>query len=224
MLDKSGDQLEQPYRRLLYAGVLCAVICYPFAVHSSVFSGSIIPGLVILIILLALLSLTFLMQHSWITGLLLLLLTFLAIGITLLKGESTGLSLLHTPPIAINLILGLLFASTLLPGRNPLISRFASKIHGDVLDKPTQEYTRSVTQFWVAVFFFMAIESWLMAAFAPHRVWSLFTNFINYLIVLLIFVVEYQIRIRRLAHLKHPGFFRFLLSLFRIDMRSMLRL
>lgn len=222
MLDKSSEQPGQPLRRLLNAGVLFAVICYPFAVHSSVFSGSIVPGLVILFLLLALLGLTLLMQHSWFGGVSLLALAVLATGVTLMQGESAGLSLLHMPPVAINLILGLLFASTLLPGRTPLISRFASKVHGGALDEQTQGYTRRVTQLWVAVFFLMAIESWLLALLASHQVWSLFTNFINYLVVLLVFVVEYQVRIRRLTHLEHPGFFRFLLSLFRMDMRSML--
>jgi uncharacterized membrane protein len=214
--------LGQPFRRFLQGGVLCAVICYPFAVHSSVFSGSIIPGLVILMLLLVLIALTLLMQRNWLGGLSLLLLTALATGITLQQGESAGLSLLHTPPIVINLILGLLFSSTLLPGKTPLVSRFASKQHGGILDRPTREYTRRITQLWVAVFFFMAIESWLMATLAPHQVWSLFTNFINYLVVLLVFVVEYQVRIRRLAHLEHPGFLRFLISLFKVDMRNIL--
>ena len=68
----------------------------------------------------------------------------------------------------------------------------------------------------------MAIESWLLAMLASHAVWSLFTNFINYLIVLLVFMFEYRVRIRRLAQLEHPGFFRFLFSLRKLDMRGLL--
>jgi uncharacterized membrane protein len=179
--------------------------------------------MVILVLLLALSALTLLIQHNWIGGFTLLLFSALATGILLQEGKSAGLSMLHTPPIAINLILGVLFASTLFPGRTPLVSRFARMEHGGILDEPTRRYTRRITQLWVVVFIFMAIQSWLLAVLASHQVWSLFTNFINYLIVLMVFVVEYQVRIRRLAHLEHPGFFRFLLSLFKIDMRNMFR-
>jgi uncharacterized membrane protein len=220
MQDLSSDRSGMPLRRLLRTGVLLAVICYPFAVHSSVFSGSVMPGVTALLLLLGLGGIALLLQRRWPEGGLLILLTLLASGLAFLYGA--GLSLLHLPPIIINLILGTVFASTLLPGRIPLISRFASAFHRQELDTPTRRYTRRVTQLWVAVFFSMAIVSWLLAIWASHEVWSLFTNFISYLVVLLVFVIEYQVRIRRLPQLEHPGFVRFLLALRKMDLRSLL--
>lgn len=221
MQDLSSDKSGTPLRRLLHTGVLLVVICYPFAVHSSVFSGSILPGVTTLLLLLGLGGITLLLQRRWPEGALLILLTLLASGLAFLYGA--GLSLLHLPPIVINLILGLIFASTLLPGRTPLISRFARAFHRHELDRATRRYTRAVTQLWVAVFFIMAIASWLLTVWASHEVWSLFTNFISYLVVLLVFVIEYQVRIRRLPQLEHPGFIGFLLSLRKMDLRALWR-
>ena len=53
--------------------------------------------------------------------------------------------------------------------------------------------------------------------------WSLFTNFINYLLVLMVFLIEHKIRQLSLPKLDHPGFIGFLLALRHFDPRILLK-
>lgn len=131
--------------------------------------------------------------------------------------------LLYMPPVLINLLLFVLFAQTLLPRRRPLITAFAERFHNMTADPSTYRYTRRVTQVWSWVFGLMMLQSLLLAIAASREVWSLFTNFINYLLILMIFFVEYRIRLRRLPHLNHPGFVNFLLSLKEVNPRELLK-
>jgi uncharacterized membrane protein len=116
----------------------------------------------------------------------------------------------------------MLFGYTLLPGQRPLISRFAEILHGHVLDTLTLRYTRGVTLLWSSLFALMTLESLLLGLLAEPAIWSLFTHFINYLVLLLVFFLEYRLRLRHLPHLEHPGFFGFLCSLRRVDWRRLL--
>jgi uncharacterized membrane protein len=106
-------------------------------------------------------------------------------------GEAVGL--MYLPPVLINAALLILFGRTLLPGVTPLVARVAALWRG-TLDQEVARYTRRVTAAWTVFFAIMALESMALALFAPLHVWSLFTNFVNYLLVLLFFVVEYQLR------------------------------
>ncbi|MEJ2591025.1 MAG: hypothetical protein P8178_06450, partial [Candidatus Thiodiazotropha sp.] len=130
--------------------------------------------------------------------------------------------LLRVPPVAINGILCLLFGTTLTAGRKPLITRFAELMHGHALDDNALRYTRGVTLMWTSLFALMTAECLLLALFAGAETWSLFTNFVNYAVVLLAFFIEYRIRIHRLADLQHPGFTGFLVALSRIEWRKLL--
>lgn len=121
--------------------------------------------------------------------------------------------LLYLPPILINLLLFILFAQTLLPRRRPLVTAFAERFHNIEADPFTYRYTRRVTLLWSWVFGLMMLQSLALSVAASREIWSLFTNLINYLLVLIIFFVEYRIRLRQLPHLNHPGFVNFLLSL-----------
>jgi len=199
--------------------LLILILLYPLVLHLGVFTGSVMPGILIFVVLLLLSGSALLMKgaHSgW--GLILL-------GMSLLVcqayDQSAAQMMLFLPPILINLLLGFLFARTLGADSTPLISAFARVAHGHELDEETLHYTRAVTWLWVCVFVLLALESLLLALFAPLEIWSLFTNFINYILVLLVFFVEYQVRIRRLAHLEHPGFIGFLRLLGTIDLRSL---
>jgi uncharacterized membrane protein len=135
--------------------------------------------------------------------------------------ERDAQSLLYLPPVLISVLLGLVFAHTLLPGNTPLITSFARFSRAEPLDSVTLTYTRKVTLVWSALFCLLAVESTLLAIFASYPLWSLFTNFLNYLIILLVFALEYRVRIRRLSHLSHPGFIGFLLSLRKFDIRTL---
>lgn len=129
--------------------------------------------------------------------------------------------IIYFPPVLINLALLLFFARTLQTGKTPLITRFAG-LFEDHLDEPLEHYTRQVTWLWVCCFALLTLESVLLALFAPQSVWSLFANILNYVFVLLVFALEYVVRIRRFAYVRRPGFFNFLRSLARTDFRRLM--
>lgn len=98
--------------------------------------------------------------------------------------------------------LGLWFASTLLPGRQPLITALAQRLHG-ALDATHARYTRRVTQAWVAYFFAMAATSVALFVGGNFQQWSFFANLLTPVAAVLLFAGEYLLRYRL-----HPEFER----------------
>ena len=135
-----------------------------------------------------------------------------------LLGEAVDL--MYLPPVLINATLLAVFARTLLPGATPLVSRVASLWRGE-LDDAVAGYTRRVTIAWVVFFAAMTIESIALAMLAPIHVWSLFTNLLNYLMVLLFFAVEYLLRFYFLPNHEHLGLRDFCRLLLSIDLRRL---
>ena len=133
-----------------------------------------------------------------------------------------AVDLMYLPPVLINIALLVLFGRTLLPGATPLVARVAASWRG-TLDEAVARYTRRVTVAWTIFFAIMAIESLALALFAPLHIWSLFTNFVNYFLVLLFFVIEYQLRIFYLPGHEHLSFRAFCRLLITIDLRNLAR-
>ena len=131
-----------------------------------------------------------------------------------------ALSLLYAVPVAIAVSLFCLFASTLLPGHTPLITTFV-ELQYDSVTPEMRRYTRSVTIAWSVFFALMTVECILLALFAPLAVWSLFVNFLNYLLVFALIAVEFQIRRRVLRNRSHAGFLSFVRNLLRTDFRRL---
>jgi len=100
---------------------------------------------------------------------------------------------LYLLPVVINVFLFTLFALTLRKNTMPLITRYDLFMDGS-LDPQKQHYTRKVTWAWTLFLLLMSVESATLAIFTPIEIWSLFTNFINYLLVLGMFVGEYILR------------------------------
>jgi uncharacterized membrane protein len=121
--------------------------------------------------------------------------------------------LLKVPPVIIYLALAAWFGRTLLPGRQPIISRFASLERGE-LEPVLARYTRRLTVMWSAFFAVMAVTSAALALFADAESWSLFTNGLNYLLMALLFVGEYAYRRVRYSQYEHASFPRMLRMLF----------
>lgn len=104
--------------------------------------------------------------------------------------------------VAINLLLGLWFASTLRDGRQPLISMLAEKVHGP-LAPVMSAYTRNVTRAWVAYFVAVALVSVAVYAAAPFATWAAFANLLTPLALAAMFGGERLLRYRL-----HPEFKR----------------
>ncbi len=195
------------HKALLSVGLL---LIYSLSIHLGILSGQQIPAL---LLLGALISIPLLLHRRlwW-------LLPLVPIVLYLIWSTQTVGALLLLPPVLINLTLALVFGSTLLPGATPLITQF-SRIMKGTLDAKALRYTRRVTIAWVIFFCVMVLESVLLALYASPMVWSIFTNFLNYLFLLLFFLLEYILRVRLFPEQEHPGFIPFLRSLTKVDPR-----
>ena|SRR5689334_7348233 len=110
------------------------------------------------------------------------------------------------PHIGIYVLLLWFFGRTLQRGREPLVTRIARHEHG-ALPPDIERYTRQVTWAWCVFFGAMALISLLLFAFAPLAVWSWFANVLNIPLLLLVFVIEYAVRLLRFPDFTHASFF-----------------
>ena len=113
-------------------------------------------------------------------------------------------ALLVAPPILINAALAYLFGSTLLPGRDPFISRFA-RIEQGALPADLARYTRRLTWIWALLFTVMAVTALALALFGSLAAWSTFTNVITYSLVGALFAGEYAYRRLRYRQYRHAS-------------------
>jgi uncharacterized membrane protein len=113
--------------------------------------------------------------------------------------------LLYVPPVAINLALCAFFARTLRQGYEPLVSGFARIDRGGQLAPDLARYTRNLTRAWAGFFVLMAAISATLAVTGPLAAWSLFSNILNYLLVVLFFILEYVYRRVRYRHHAHAS-------------------
>lgn len=87
------------------------------------------------------------------------------------------------------------FALTLRPGREPLITALARRMHGDIPDEMVR-YTGRVTLAWCCFFGFQLIVSVTLFCFAPLVAWSTFVNLLDIPMVAAMFGAEYFCRLR----------------------------
>jgi uncharacterized membrane protein len=104
--------------------------------------------------------------------------------------------------VAIQLVLFITFARTLVAGTQPLVSRFAEVVHSR-LTPQQQAYTRKVTIAWTMFFAVMAIAAALLFFLAPRSVWLFFAHFLTLPLVVLMFIAEYWVRRRALPDMQH---------------------
>ena len=121
--------------------------------------------------------------------------------------------LLYAPPIAINMALCLCFARTLRRNHEPLVSRFARIERGGQLPPDLARYTRNLTRAWAGFFVLMAAISATLAVTGPVAIWSLFSNIVNYLLVVLFFILEYVYRRLRYRHHPHASLWQMICRL-----------
>jgi uncharacterized membrane protein len=197
---------------------LLLLLAYPFAVHLGILHGPLWPALLIL--------LTLLLAPLWQQpsrplrlGASLAALSLLAL---LLFTPLEQRQLLYLAPPAIILLLWVMFARTLLPGQVPLVTRIAALMH-ERLSPRLERYTRAVTWAWVLFFSALLLEVVWLALYAVPATWSLFTNFINYLLVGGFFLLEFSLRRLVLPREERLGMLEFFRALAHIDYRSLAR-
>ena len=184
------------------ATILLACVGYQLLVHAAVTGTQ--PAWV----RLALTFLPLLVLACWVISCarnkplwLLVLVTAGAATYLLVGRDVWGLAAAYgIPHAAIYLALLWLFGHTLLPGKEPLITRLARRVHG-VLQPDLEPYTRRLTVAWCGFFFAQLAISGLLFEFASPGSWSFFVNLMNFPLLALMFAGEYLYRVTR-----HPGF------------------
>lgn len=148
-----------------------------------------------------------------------LLLLFLGAVLYTLVRMGGGMYALFLPPVLITATVFAVFAGSLRAGHVALVTRIAQAINGQL--KPEGlHYTRRVTQMWVLVLLALTVAEAGLALFAPLPVWSLFSNGVNYLIVALVFLLEYLYRRHRFPQDNHPRFRDYLRLVARTNYRA----
>lgn len=89
----------------------------------------------------------------------------------------------------------LTFALTLRPGREPLITGMARRMHGP-LTPELARYTRCVTLAWSLFFAAQLALSVGLFCLAPLVAWSFFVNILDIPLVVAMFAAEYAVRLR----------------------------
>jgi len=97
-----------------------------------------------------------------------------------------------------------LFGRTLRPGRQPLITRLATHVHGE-LPAEIARYTRRVTWAWCVFFAAMAMTSMFLFLLEPLPIWSAFNNLLNLPLVVAMYLGEYAWRLRRYPNFSHAS-------------------
>lgn len=103
--------------------------------------------------------------------------------------------------VGTNVMLAAVFGTTLAPGRQALCTRLAETVHGSLAPEVVC-YTRQLTLAWVVFFLAMSLISTVLFFFAGIEAWSVFANFISFPLILLMFAVEYWVRLRKLPNLE----------------------
>jgi uncharacterized membrane protein len=98
-------------------------------------------------------------------------------------------------------MLAAVFGVTLARGRQALCTRFAEMVHGSLSPEEVR-YSRQVTLAWTLFLLAISLVSGALFLFAGIEVWSVFANFLSFPLILLMFVVEFQIRRHKLPHQK----------------------
>lgn len=95
--------------------------------------------------------------------------------------------------MAVQLLLFMTFARTLVGGRQPLCTRLAEAVHAPLT--PEHEiYARQVTIAWTLFFAGMGLVSTLLLFLTPLSTWSVFANFLTLPLVAVMFIAEYWVR------------------------------
>jgi len=203
-------------------GVAAVVIGYAAATHWAVASGHADTLGIALALAPVLVGLTWLSartrQPVWVK----LCAVAAASGLAVLAARRATLavSLLYPLP-SIVVYGGLLwiFARTLAPGREALVTRLARHVHGTLPDDITA-YTRHVTWAWCVFFAAMGLMSALLFAFASLAAWSLFVNVLGLPLIGAMFVGEYIYRVQRYRQFSHAPLFASVWAFHKFGRRS----
>jgi uncharacterized membrane protein len=105
--------------------------------------------------------------------------------------------------VGTNVMLAAVFGVTLMRGRQPLVTKLAEVVHRGSLEPEVLRYTRQVTLAWTLFFVAVSLVSGVLFCCASIEVWSVFANFLTFPLIVLMFAVEYAVRLRMLPNQEH---------------------
>ncbi len=183
------------------------VIAYPVLSHASVLLKEPKLQFAALLSFSAVPLVPQLLQARWTSWALLL---GLAVVLWNLTQKGAGQYALYLPPLVISAVLAASFALSLKAGRTPLITLFARIVRGAELPEDLLRYTRKLTLFWALLVGALFALTLLLSFTGPLWLWSLHTNFLSYVVIAVVFVVEFFLRRIWFSHHHHLGFWQYL--------------
>lgn len=188
---------------------VAAVVAYPFVLHFCIVKHAAGPfgiGLALLPVVSYVFWLMRNTKHALRTALILAV-CMLLLGLAWFANWIDFSASYFIEHVLFNSLLMILFGSTLLPGREPLISSLARRVHGS-LPIEIAAYTVKVTWIWTIYFAATIVISLLLYFFAPLTVWSFFANVLGIPLAILLFVGEYFYRIKAIPNFPHVSIFK----------------
>ena len=113
------------------------------------------------------------------------------------------------PPLVIMLLIGSVFWNSLMPGRVPLITEIGESARGP-LTPALKHYTFRLTQLWALVLLVQWLITLYLSVVGPNWLWALTTQYLNYLVVTVLFVGEFYVRRCLFPEHNHPNFFNYI--------------
>ena len=188
---------------------VAAVVAYPFVLHFYVVKNAGSPFGIGLALLPVVSYVFWLMRHTKhaLRTALILAVGALIVGLAWSAKWIDFSASYFLEHLLFNSLLMILFGSSLLPGREPLISSLARRVHGS-LPAEIAAYTVKVTWVWAIYFAATIVISLLLYFFAPLTVWSFFANVLGIPLAILLFVGEYIYRIKTIPNFPHVSIFK----------------
>ena len=205
--------------------MIALAIAYPVVAHMAVVTRSVVVTAMSLAVLASLFLLPRLVARSvaaW------CLLPVVAAGLLWLAHSHAAWLPLYATPVCVNIFGAWIFGHTLAAGQVPLIERLARLLHEeDGINERIARYARKVTIAWTLFLSGLAVLNTTLALLAtpngvlmimgfhpfltvPVEVWSLFANFIDYVMAGVFFVAEYAWRQHKFPEQPYRNFFDFI--------------
>jgi uncharacterized membrane protein len=209
-------------------------IAYPVLAHLAVVSRSVAVTVASLAVLASLALLPRLVARSVVAW---CLAPLVAAGLVLLAQSNAAWLPLYATPVFVNVFGAWIFGHTLTSGQTPLIERLARLLHEpDAISDEIARYARKVTLMWAVFLSSLAVLNLTLALLAtpdgvllmmgwrpivtvPVEVWSLFANFIDYVLAGALFLGEYAYRQRKFPEQPYRNVFDFMRRARRISHR-----
>jgi uncharacterized membrane protein len=216
--------------------MIALAVAYPVLAHAAVVSRSVTVTVASLAVLTALTLLPRLIARNALAW---CLLPVVAVGLWWLARVNAAWLPLYATPVFLNVFAAWVFGHTLAAGQVPLIERLARLMHEpDGISDEIARYARSVTLAWTVFLLGLALLNLALALLAeprgillmmgvqppvtvPVSVWSLFANFLNYVIAGAFFLAEYIYRQHRFPEQPYRNLIDFLRRAGRLGPRVM---